>query len=288
MSAKANGGRTTASNDMILDTLGLPAALTLEYYWEDVHFVPGEIIPNKFLEDDDDMRAALMRLRQATGLVRKAKSGWHIGIDVYEAVQEMTQEQAERLYRSEMIRQLFAGAMERYGVVTAKMIAELRRAHGVSEQEWQAVRACWSDAELRMLSNGDGEILCHPVLENPEDILHAWQLNGLSACTMDADALRLSAEWLSGNASVHLPAMDWLSRIGASPEDAAYILKSASLAMQGSCDAEDFLNDLCETLETDSLPEDARHMLVDLAERVPLWQYRGASIREMNAMQREG
>jgi len=65
-------------------------------------------------------------------------------------------------------------------------------------------------------------------------------------------------------------------------------LKSASLAMQGSCDAEDFLNDLCETLEIDSLPEDALHMLVDLAERVPLWQFRGASICEMNAMQREG
>ena len=76
---------TDVPQEQIVRILGLPACATLEYYWEDMNFLPDEIIPHRLLEGDFAMQEALLRLANRTDLAQNMKKGWRLSIAVYEA-----------------------------------------------------------------------------------------------------------------------------------------------------------------------------------------------------------
>ena len=276
-----------ATRETIVRTLGLPACATLEYYWDDMHFVAGETIPHRFFEDDDALQEALVRLGNRTGLIRKTGKGWRIDKKVYEAIHALTPETEKELYRAELIRQTIAGAMEKYGLVSMASLYDVFRKMNMPEDAWKtAYGDLFEPAYYEVLDEEtDTCYVSHPALENPGDMLAAQTESGVFAVSADPLQLRLSAGWLPEDEENYFDALEWLSKQGVTPEDAAVLLQNAIYALQGSGDSVNMIVEIEEALGIEAMPDDAVKIFEDMADSVPRWAFNGISMHELQLMQ---
>ena len=275
---------TNVSQEQIVRILGLPACATLEYYWEDMNFLPDEIIPHKLLEGDFAMQEALMRLCNRTDLAKNIKKGWRLNIAVYEAVMALTPEQEKLLYRTELIRQTVSGAMEKCGVVPMEKLSDCFRELNVPEDVWREAYADQFDAIYHEIRDEDTCYAASSDLEAWEELMQARYAAGVSAAE-DPLALRLSGGWLPGEADIYFDVLEWMSRQGVSPEDGAVVIQNALYAMHNSGEEADFLDEIAGAFELDELPADAESILETLLKHVPRWELDGVSRREFELMQ---
>ena len=275
---------TNVSQEQIVRILGLPACATLEYYWEDMNFLPDEIIPHKLLEGDFAMQEALMRLCNRTDLAKNIKKGWRLNIAVYEAVMALTPEQEKLLYRTELIRQTIAGAMEKCGVLPMEKLSDCFRKLNVPEDVWREAYADQFDAIYHEIRDEDTCYAASSDLEAWEELMQARYAAGVSAAE-DPLALRLSGGWLPGEADIYFDVLEWMSRQGVSPEDGAVVIQNALYAMHNSGEEADFLDEIAGAFELDELPADAESILETLLKHVPRWELDGVSAHELYLMQ---
>lgn len=275
------------TQEMIVRTLGLPACATLEYYWDDMHFVPGEMIPHRFLEGDDALQEALVRLGNRTGLVRKTGMGWRIDMKVYEAVHALTPDAEKELYRAELIRQVIAGAMEKYGLVSMAALSDFFRKLNTPEDVWSAAyKDMFEPAYYEVLDEETGmRYAAHPALEDAGDLLAAREEAGVFAVASDPLQLRLSAGWLPEEEDIYFGALEWLSKQGITPEDAAILLQNVLYTLQGSGETADMIAELEGSLGLEALPDEVTEIFEEMADSVPRWALSGVSMHERRLMQ---
>ena len=275
---------TDVPQEQIVRILGLPACATLEYYWEDMNFLPDEIIPHKLLEGDFAMQEALLRLANRTDLVQNMKKGWRLKTAVYEAVMALTPEQEKHLYRTELIRQTIAGAMEKCGIMPMEKLSDVFRLMNVPGKIWNEAYEDQFDAVYHEIRESDTRYVASSDVEAWEDLLSAQRASGVIAAE-DPFALLLSGGWLPGDADIYFDALDWMSRQGVSPEDGAVVIQNALYAMHNSGEETDFLDEITSVFELDELPADAESIFETLIKHVPRWELDGVSAHELYLMQ---
>lgn len=274
------------THEQIVRTLGLSACVTLEYYWEDMHFLPNEVIPQRLLEGDDGMQEALLRLSHKTGMARKLRNGWRLNPAVYEAVHDLTPETEKTLYRAELIRHVILGALEKYGLVSMYALSDFFRVLNMPEDVWQEAYGDLFEAAYYEVidQENDTRYVAHPALEDAGDLLAARHENGVFAVASDPVKLRLSAGWLPEDEDMYFDALEWLSRQGVSPEDGAVLLQNALYALHASGETEDMVAEITEAIGLDEIPEETEAMLSRLADVVPRWAISGISTHELYLM----
>ena len=270
-------------DEVILRTLGICPVTTLDYLWHEAYCLPGETIPRGLLENDDDMQDALTRLAERTGLARKTHKGWRIDRKVYNAVTDMTADQAAQLDKAEEIRQLVTGALEHYGLVSYRRLGSMFEKLGVPEQSWRTVCDDLFEAAQQTLTCNctDSLYLVHPIIDNAQQLDDARRANGVYDVQCDPLNLRERHSWLPGDADLYYPVLEWLSHCGVSPEDGAVLLQNGVYAMQMSADPEDLIAEIEEATSDGEIPVAVRGSLMRMAMDIPQWLYGGATLRSL-------